>query len=243
MEIEAQDVAVETGGALLLPPTGVLLAAGRRTLVAGAAGHDLGAHTALALVLTGRMVPSRGRLLVDGHDVGLWGRDQLRRAAAVVDAPGVDEPEPDLPLRAAVGEELRGAGRPASAADAHAWLDDLGLAGSAGTAARDLPPGVRTRALAELAASRPSVAALVLVRPDRAGGDARDDDGWWATAGDLAARGLAVGVLVPPADAALVEGAGLLTTSDLRAALGVAHAARPDDLPARPTELAVEATL
>ncbi len=243
MEIEAQDVAVEVGGASVLPATGVLVAAGRRALVAVDAGHDGQAPVALALALTGRLLPTRGRLLVSGHDVGLWGRDELRRRTAVVDVPGVTDPEPALPLRAAVAEELRAAGRPASRGDARAWLDDLGLADVADVPARDLPPATRTRALAELAAARPAVEALVLARPDRGGGDAREAGGWWDLAGELAGRGLAVAVLVARAEAAVVEGAGLLRPGDLRAASGVPRAERPDDLPPRPTELSVEATL
>jgi len=243
MEIEAQDVAVEVGGASVLPPTGVLLSSGRRALVAVDAGHDGRGPLALALVLAGRLLPARGRLLVSGHDVGLWGRDELRRRTAVVDGEGVSDPEPVLPLRAAVVEELRAAGRPASRDDARAWLDAIGLADLADVPARDLPPAARTRALAELAAGRPGVEALVLTRPDRGGGDPRDPGGWWDLAGELAGRGLAVAVLVPRAEAALVEGAGLLRPDDLRARGGVPRAERPDDLPARPTELAVEATL
>jgi len=243
MEIEAQDVAVEVGGAGVLPPTGVLVAAGRRTLVAVDPGHDGRAPVALALALAGRLLPTRGRLLVSGHDVGLWGREELRRASAVVDGEGVSDPEPALPLRAAVAEELRAAGRPASRDDARAWLDDLGLADLADVPARDLPPTARTRALAELAAERAGVRALVLPRPDRGGGDPRDPGGWWDLAGELAGRGLAVAVIVPRTEAALVEGAGLLRPEDLRAASGVPRAERPDDLHLRPTELDVEATL
>lgn len=243
MEIEAQDVAVEVGGASVLPATGVLVAAGRRALVGVDPGHDGQGPVALALALTGRLLPTRGRLLVSGHDVGLWGRDELRRRTAAVDVPGVSDPEPVLALRSAVVEELRAAGRPASRADARAWLADLGLADLADVPARDLPSGARTRALAELAAGRPGVRALVLVRPDRGGGDPREPGGWWDLAGELAGRGLAVAVLVPRAEAALVEGAGLLRPDDLRAAAGVPRAERPDDLPPHPSELAVEATL
>ncbi|MEJ5913214.1 hypothetical protein [Pseudokineococcus sp. 1T1Z-3] len=243
MEIEAQDVGVEAGGAVLLVPTGVLVAPGRRTLVATDAGQDLTAPTALALVLTGRTTPTRGRLLVDGHDVGLWGRDDLRRAGALVDAPGVDEPEPVLPLRAVVAEDLRAAGLAASAQEARAWLAAAGLEGWGHVLVRDLPPSVRTRALAELAAAREGVEVLVLVRPDRAGGDAGEAGGWWDLAGEMASRGLGVAVLVARAEVALLAGAGLLADGDLRAAAGVGRATRPPDLPARPTELAVETTL
>ncbi|WP_298988576.1 hypothetical protein [uncultured Pseudokineococcus sp.] len=243
MEIEAQDVSVRVGGADVLPPTGVLVAAGRRTLVALDAGADGQAPVALALALTGRLVPTGGRVLVSGHDVGLWGRGELRSRTAVVDVPGVSDPDPVLPLRAAVTEELRAAGRPAGRADARAWLADEGFEDLADVPARDLPPSARTRALAALAAGRPGVEALVLARPDRGGGDARASGGWWDVAADVAARGLGVAVLVPRAEAALLEGAGLLRPADLRAAAGVARAARPGDLPPRPTEIAVEATL
>ncbi|ROP44633.1 hypothetical protein [Pseudokineococcus lusitanus] len=232
MEIEAQDVAVTADGGEVLPPTGVLLVPGRRTLVAGDPGADGSAPLALALALTGRLVPGRGRVLADGHDVGLWGRDDLRRSTALVDAPGVDEPEPVLPLRAAVAEELRARREPAGADDARAWLEDRGLAAHADVLARDLAPGPRTRALAHLAAGRPGVVALVLVRPDRGGGDPRDEGGWWDVAGDLADDGLAVGVCVGRPAAAVLEGAGLLRADDLRATHGVPRAARPDDLPA-----------
>ena len=65
-----------------------------------------------------------------------------------------------------------------------------------------LPPEVRIRALAELALLREGVDGLVLVSPDRHGGDPL---GWWRIATDLAARDVAVLAIAGFASATLID--------------------------------------
>lgn len=180
MRWELDAVAVDGPHAPLLRPTSIAVEDGQVRLVAGLPGEG---HTALALVATGRMRPSSGWVLLDGAPDAAG----LRRAFAVVDAPGVSEPDGALPLATVVGEELAMARRPAGRTAVAARL------GAAAPHARDryedVPAPVRLDLLARLAADRPGVRGLVLTAPDRHGGDPH---AWWELAGDLAATGLAV---------------------------------------------------
>jgi hypothetical protein len=65
-----------------------------------------------------------------------------------------------------------------------------------------LAPEVRVRALTELALLRDGVDGLILVSPDRHGGDPLD---WWRIATDLAARDVAVLAIAGFASAALIN--------------------------------------
>ena len=117
---------------------------------------------------------------------------------ALVDVPGVSEPDPVLPLRTVVAEELAMAGLPTRHGAIGDYLDAQGLGHLATTPLEALPPGPRLRVLAGIAARRPGVLALVTTVPDRFGGDPAD---WWGLAGDLAADGLAVVVTCTDASA------------------------------------------
>lgn len=178
--IEAQEVTVASRDRVLLEPTSLAVAAGMRILVTGEPGHG---HAALALVVGGRMKPSSGQVLLDAAD----DRPRLRHAVALVDTPGVTEPDGVIPVATMVAEELSMAGRRARRADVAPWLNRLGLSGR--DPVDDLSAIERTWLLAELAALRPGVRALVLTLPDRHGGNPLD---WWALAGSLADRGFAV---------------------------------------------------
>ncbi|KMS83079.1 hypothetical protein [Prauserella rugosa] len=126
---------------------------------------------------------------------------ELRRCSAVVDSPGVSEPDEALPVRVVVGEELALAGAPASKADVARWLAEHDAAAFAGSRFEHLDAGLRIRLLTALAASRPGVELVVLDRPDR---HTSNVDAWLDVARAHAERGLAVVVLTATApDSAL----------------------------------------
>ncbi|WP_051797316.1 AMP-binding protein [Catenuloplanes japonicus] len=176
--IEARAVAA-TG---MLRPTSIGVVAGRRVAVAGPPGHG---HTALALALGGRLDPDSGEVTLDGVRDGR----RLRAAVALVDVPGISEPDEMLPLAAVVGEELSLARAKAGRRAVREWLDRHGALVYAETRTEHVPGPVRTRVLAELAALRPGVSVLVLTLPDRHTGG---PGSWWDLAGVFAARGYGV---------------------------------------------------
>ncbi|GAB7048818.1 AMP-binding protein [Catenuloplanes indicus] len=180
--IEARAVTAKGPHGLLLRPTSVGVVAGRRVAVAGPPGHG---HTALALALGGRLEPGAGDVTLDGRHSG----KRLREAVALVDVPGISEPDEMLPLAAVVGEELSMARARAGRRAVREWLDRHGALVYAETRTEHVPGPVRTRVLAELAALRPGVGVLVLTLPDRHGGG---PGAWWDLAGVLAARGYGV---------------------------------------------------
>ena len=95
MEIRAERAGVNGAHGPLLRPTSLVVKPGELTLVAGEPGTG---HTALALLLSGRMKPSTGSVSPDAKS--------LRKQVVLVDAPEVNEPEEALTLAAVVGEEL-----------------------------------------------------------------------------------------------------------------------------------------
>jgi len=201
--IHADQVAVAGRRGTLLEPTTLTLRTGERHLVMAEPGHS---HSALALVLAGRMRPTSGRMTLDG----VADEAALRHVVALVDTPGVSEPDDALPVGTVVGEELALAGLPAGARAVSAWLAGHGVP-SRHVLFGELAPLTRTRVLAELAAARPHVHYLVLTLPERHGGD---PTGWWALAAELADR--EHGVLVQTTTAtARVLAAGLTSNPHL----------------------------
>ena len=199
MQIELNRVAVEGRHGPMLAPTSLTLLSGERMLVVGEPGHG---HTALALAATGRLRPTSGTVLLDGEPTSSRRVERaLRAATAIVDVPGICEPYDALPLRTLVAEELGLAGHRAFPRDVEAWLVGHDLLADAGRRVDLLPAAVRTTVLAELAAARTGVCALVLTLPDRHGGHPRE---WWALAGRLARGGLAVLAQCTPAAAGLL---------------------------------------
>ncbi|MGV8966085.1 MAG: ATP-binding cassette domain-containing protein [Cellulomonas sp.] len=199
MEIVLDRVAVDGRHGPMLTPTSLTLRSGERMLVVGEPGHG---HTALALAATGRLRASSGTVALDGSSTAILRVERaLREATAVVDVPGISEPYEALPLSTLVAEELGFAGRRSYPKDVTAWLVAHDLLADAPRRVERLPALVRTTVLAELAAERPGIGALVLVLPDRHGGHPRE---WWALAGTLARRGLAVLVQCTPAAAGLL---------------------------------------
>ncbi|MBA0128184.1 ABC transporter ATP-binding protein [Haloechinothrix sp. YIM 98757] len=198
MHVTADRVVIEGPHATLLPATSLHVATGQLVVVQGPPGRGL---TGLGLALAGRMRVTAGSVAVyeqpggesdaDGPDRG--GAHRLRERAAVIDAPGVSEPDGALPLRVVVGEELALARRPASRTDVAEWLSAQELTGHTETRFEDVPADVRTFVLTTLAATRPGVRLLVLDTPDRHGWDATQ---WSETARRCAERGFAVVALV-----------------------------------------------
>ncbi|TVT07256.1 ABC transporter ATP-binding protein [Amycolatopsis bartoniae] len=192
MQVCADSVTVAGPHGPVLPPTSVKVEEGGLEFVHGEPGPGV---TAFGLALTGRLKPATGTVTVDGAADAA----KLRQCSAVVDAPGVSEPEDALPLRVVVGEELALGGRPAGKDDVARWLAEHDVAGLANVRFENVEAPVRTRLLTELAAGREGVRLLVLDTPDR---HTSDVDSWVATARAQADRGLAVVVLTattPPA--------------------------------------------
>ena len=93
------------------------------------------------------------------------------------------------------------AGASAGRAATARWLAERGLSEYARTQIEGVPAVVRTRVLAELAATRPGIRVLVLTAPDRHGADPAS---WRGLAAELAATGLAVVVTCSAASAAVL---------------------------------------
>ncbi|KQX69748.1 hypothetical protein [Angustibacter sp. Root456] len=177
-------VAVGGGHAPLLEPTDVIVRTGEAVAAVGDPGHG---HTALALALAGRLA-HEGSVDVDGDSRAR----HLQRAVALVDVPGVSEPDGALPVTTVVVEELATAGLSTRRSAVHDVLAELGLA---------QPPhrfdalDARTRValLAGLAARRPDVRFLVVTLPERHGAT---PEAWLPPLHALAAKGLGVLVTV-----------------------------------------------
>jgi ABC-type hemin transport system ATPase subunit len=176
-------VALEGHHGTLLPPTSLTVDTGSLAIVHGEPGVGI---TAFGLALAGRLKPTTGTVTVEGAEA------DLADLVAVVDAPGVSEPDEALPLRVVVGEELALAHRPAGKADVAGWLAEHDVAPYANTRFENLEPALRTRLLTELAASRRGVRVLVLDTPDR---HTSDVESWAALAREQGERGFAVVVL------------------------------------------------
>lgn len=172
----------------LLEPTTVRVASGEVVLVHGDPGHR---HTLLALALGGRIALGGGEVLLDG----VADPARLHRTVALVDVPGVSEPDEVSALRTIVGEELAMAGKPAGRRQVESWLGSNSMWSHHRDRMEDLPGGVRTLALARLASLRPGVEFLVLAMPERSG---VDRDAWLEAAQALADAGF--GVVVTASD-------------------------------------------
>lgn len=182
MRLSARAISVPGPHAPMLRPTSLSVGDHQLVLIAGDPGAG---HTALALRLAGRLKPAAGDVTFNGY------RDPavLRRHVAVVDTPGITEPDDALPVRTVVGEELAIAGRKAGRHAVADWLGEQGAAEHADDRFEHLPAGIRTRLLAELTVARPEVEAVVITLPDRFGGDPHD---WYGVGRELAARGYGV---------------------------------------------------
>lgn len=180
--LEAAGVWVADDRRTLLAPTTVTVATGEIVAVYGDPGHR---HTLLALALGGRLVPSGGEVGVDGD----YTAEARQRQVALVDVPGVSEPDDVSALTTIVGEELAMAGKPARRTHVDEWLTSNGLRPHRDDRMEDLPAGLRTVALARLASLRPGVQFLVLALPERNG---IDPEAWLAGAIALAGAGFGI---------------------------------------------------
>ncbi|WP_292860313.1 hypothetical protein [Microbacterium sp.] len=205
MRVELDGVAKGRRDAAL-PPTSLTYSSGRATL---ATAETEQRPTVLGLIASGRMAPDAGAVSIDGA-AGRRAVSDLRRRVALVDAPDVSDPAPNVTVAGVVGEELMFAGLPADPISARRWLHEHGLRGLSRLPIGDLAPRERIRILLELAAVRPRVDGLVLVAPDRHGGD---PSAWWSLAEEFAARGLAVLVIAGEASRAALTAAQETSTA------------------------------
>ena len=173
----------------MLEPTSLTISSGECVLLAGEPGHG---HTALALVATGRLAPFTGTVtLTDDDGTTTTSAAALRRVTAVVDVPGISEPDDELSVGDVVAEELSLAGQRSLPGYATRWLDAHDLLARRGDRVDELHGGLRTALLSSLASERQDVRFLVLTLPDRH----RDEpSSWWSVARSLASLGY--GVLV-----------------------------------------------
>ena len=223
MELKAHAISVQGPHAPMLHSTSVSVSDHQLVLLAGYPGPG---HVAVSLGLSGRLKPDGGYVRLDGDTSGRV----LRRRVAVVDAPGITEPDDALPVQTVVGEELAIAGRKAGRKAVQEWLTEHDWTGFADMRFEHLPVAVRTKLLAELTVERPDVKVVILTMPDRLGGDPHE---WYELGRDLASRGYGVIITCAEASARLldVEAAQLGSVS------------QPDPVqvePAAPIEDAVE---
>lgn len=184
MRIELTDVA-KGRAQRALPAVSTAYETGRATLVVAETEQR---PTVLGLVASGRMKVDSGTVTIDGRADAA----AIRRAVALVDAPIVSEPEPNVTVAGVVAEELMFAGHAPSPFAAQRWLTTMGLDDLSGLPIGNVDGATRVRLLLELAALRPGVEGLVLVAPDRHGGE---PVAWWRIAEELADRGYAVLVI------------------------------------------------
>jgi len=180
--LQAVSVHVDGAHGELLHPTSLTVRSGSLVVVSGEPGQG---HTALSLALAGQIHLTGGSVLIDDvHDPA-----RLRRVVALVDTPGVSEPEGSLPLNLVMAEELAMAHRPAGRAAVRALLAEHGAATYAKTRWDYTPAVLRTALLMATAAARPQTAFIVLTSPDRWGGSPQE---WLDVARPWAERGYGV---------------------------------------------------
>ncbi|WP_232082664.1 ABC transporter ATP-binding protein [Arthrobacter sp. SO5] len=161
----------------LLPATTLQVKRGELLLVSG---NRQDQRTALALALTGRMKPSSGRFTWDGSAR----IKNLRQASAVVDAPGVNEPEQHLSVRDLVTEDLALVPRRyRGGLLSKPWLKVNRFEDIAGLWTEQLTAARRIHLLTALALANPATDLLVVDSPDRHGADPAD---WLTRLEDLA---------------------------------------------------------
>ena len=152
----------------LLPATSLAASRGALLLVAGDRQDQ---RTALALTLSGRMKPSGGSIEWDGSA----GIRRLRAASAIVDSPGVNEPEQHLSVRDLVTEDLALVPRRRRGAlSGDAWLKVHRFEDIAGLWVEQLGASRRLKLLTALALADPNIELLVVDSPDRHSGHPAD---------------------------------------------------------------------
>ena len=178
-----------------LPETSTAYETGSATLVVAETEKR---PTVLGLVASGRMKIDSGSVTIDGRVDSA----AIRRRVALVDAPVVSEPESNVTVTGVVAEELMFAGHAPNPFAAARWLEGIGLESLASVAIGNVEPAARVRLLLELAALRTVVEGLVLVAPDRHGGEPL---AWWRIAQEFAERGYAVLVVAGHASRTTID--------------------------------------
>lgn len=168
-----------------LPQTSARFESGSATLVCAETEQR---PTVLGLIASGRMRSATGSVTIDGDADA----SALRHRIALIDAPGVSDPDAGVTVAGVVAEELMFAGRRSDPLAVRAWLEAQGLDDLRALPIGNVSPVERIRMLCELALLRRGVEGLVLVSPDRHGGEPA---AWWAIAERLARRGVAVLVI------------------------------------------------
>lgn len=191
VELAAEGAGVTGAHGSLLRPTSLRVRSGETLVVAG---DPKSGCTALALVLSGRLRPDQGRVLLNGASDPA----EVRRRVTVVDAPDVTEPDEALKVRDVVAEGLSLAGQSSRRSAVRSWLEEHDEQQHAAERFENLPAANRTRLLLALATTRDDTAVLILDSPDRHGGD---PSAWFAAARREAERGYAVIVLCDPRSA------------------------------------------
>ncbi|BCW65747.1 ABC transporter ATP-binding protein [Arthrobacter sp. NicSoilB4] len=152
----------------LLPATSLQVRRGELLLVSG---NRQDRRTALALALSGRLKPSGGDFEWDGSTR----IKTLRQASAVVDSPGVNEPEQHLSVRDLVTEDLALVPRRyRGSLLSKPWLKVNRFEDIAGLWTEQLPAARRVELLTALALANPATDLLVVDSPDRHGADPED---------------------------------------------------------------------
>ncbi|MFF1879484.1 hypothetical protein [Leifsonia sp. NPDC058230] len=187
-----------------LPPTSATFQTGEVTL---ARAETEQRPTVLGLIASGRMRPDAGSVTIDGAT----DYSDMRKRIALIDAPDVCEPAPDITVAGIVAEELMFAGRPSNPVAVNRAIGELGVPEWARAAIGTVPPTVRIRLLTELALLRSGVEGLVITSPDRHGGDPNE---WWELARQLAGRGLAILIVAGDASAAAIAATSLVARLD-----------------------------
>ena len=200
MRIELRGVAKGRDGRSL-PTTNLSYESGRATL---ARAETEQRPTVLGLLASGRMRPDTGTVVLDGRADAAG----IRRRIALVDAPDVSDPDPSVTVAGVTAEELMFAGLPSGRMAVMHWLRAAGLDGLARLPIANVAPKQRVQLLTELAILRSGVEGLVVVAPDRHGGDPVD---WWEQGKDLAERGYAVLMVAGDAAATAIGAAAMLS--------------------------------
>ena len=166
--LRVQQLSVNGRRDVLLPATSLQVGRGDLLLVSGTRQDQ---RTALALSLSGRLKPSAGHFEWDGTQwEGGTRIKTLRRASAVVDSPGVNEPEQHLSVRDLVTEDLALVPRRyRGSLLSGPWLKVNRFEDIAGLWTEQLPAVRRLELLTALALANPHTDLLVVDSPDRHG--------------------------------------------------------------------------
>jgi len=194
MRVEAITVSKGRGGQAL-SPVSLAYESGQARL---ATAETEQRPTVLGLIASGRMRPDTGVVLIGGAE----NNSAVRRKVALVDAPDVSDPAPNVTVFTVVSEELMFAGRPSNPIATKAWLTEAGLLDISGPPS---PTSLRGSAADPTGAQRaaPGCGGPRARSPDRHGGDPHV---WWELAEEFAGRGLAVLVIAGQAAGAVLAG-------------------------------------